>query len=69
MFYRLFRVLKALWAKLGSVLREVIIALTFLSMFPVFVFTMYYLFWDFDLLRVLAGVVVFRVMMKCNAEL
>lgn len=57
------------WRNMGDLLHEVTLAITFLSFIPVAVFTLYYLLWDFDLCRVIAGAVVFRVMVKNNIEL
>lgn len=65
----LFRKLYKKWLGFGDFLHEVTLALTFLSFIPVAVFTLYYLFWDFDLCRVICGAVVFRVLVKSNIEL
>lgn len=57
------------WLSVGEALHEVTLAVTFLSFIPVALFTLYYLLWDFSLPRVLAGAIVFRVMVKSNIDL
>lgn len=64
-----FRKLYRMWRGMGDTLHEVTLAVTFLSLLPVAVYVFYYLFWDFDITRVLAGAVVFRVMVKSNIEM
>lgn len=58
-----------LWMGVGDALHEITLAVTFLSFIPVALFTMYYLLLDFNLPRVIAGAIVFRVMVKCNIDL
>lgn len=57
------------WLGVGKVLNEVTLAITFLSFIPTAVFTLYYLFWDFDFCRVIAGALVLRVMVKSNVDI
>jgi len=65
----LFRKLYKKWLGFGDFLHEVTLAITFLFFTPVVVFTLYYLFVEFDPLRIICGAVVFRVLVKSNIEL